>query len=74
MQQNKGTKQIGVIKEVAATDEILTDLLARVSDKFKLKDSFGIVDGLKARGFTPSSLLTICTIMPFVKWQAYILY
>ena len=37
MQHNKGTKQIGVIKEVAATDEILTDSLARVSGKFKLK-------------------------------------
>ena len=49
MQHNKGTKQIGVIKEVTATDEILTDSLARVSGKFKLKDSFGTVDELKAR-------------------------
>jgi len=66
MQQFKGTKQIGVIKEVAATEEILTDSLAQVSDKFKLSNSFSTVDDLKSRGFTLSSLLTICTIMPFV--------
>ncbi len=66
MQQFKGTKQIGVIKEVAATEEILTDSLAQVIDKFKLSNSFSTVDDLKSRGFTLSSLLTICTIMPFV--------
>ena len=66
MQRSKGTKRIGVIKEVAGTEEILTDSLAKVCDRFKLKDSFGTVDDLKARGFTLSSLLTICTIMPFI--------
>ena len=66
MQRNKGTKRIGLIKEVAATGEILTDSLAQVCDMFKLKDSFGTFDDLKSRGYTLSSLLTTCTIMPFI--------
>lgn len=66
MQQRKSTKQIGVIKEVASNNEKLTDSLAEVSDRFNLKNSFATMDTLKARGFTISSLLTVCTILPFV--------
>lgn len=65
MQQYKSTKQIGVIKEVASNNETLTDSLAEVCDRFKLKNSFATMDALKARGFTISSLLAICTILPF---------
>lgn len=65
MQQIKGT-QIGLIKEVSATEEILTDSLAEVTGRFKLKNSFSAFDALKARGFKISGLLSICTILPFV--------
>ena len=65
MQQNKSTKQIGVIKEVASNNEKLTDSLAQVTDRFNLKNSFATMDKLKTRGFTLSSLLTICVILPF---------
>lgn len=66
MQQIKGTKQIGVLKEVASNNEKLTDSLAEVTDRFKLNNSFATLDSLKARGFSISSLLTICVILPFV--------
>lgn len=66
MQQIKGTKQIGVIKEVASNNEKLTDSLAEVTDRFKLNNSFATLDSLKSRGFTISSLLNICVISPFL--------
>lgn len=66
MQQIKGTQQIGVLKKVASNNEKLTDSLSEVTDRFKLNNSFATLDSLKARGFTISSLLTICVILPFV--------
>ena len=40
MQHIKGTDKIGVIREVAHTDQVLTDSLAMVIDKFELTKSF----------------------------------
>lgn len=66
MQQNKGTKQIGILKEVASNTEKLADSLAEVIDRFKLKKHFAGFDALKLKGFPISTLLTSFVIMPFV--------
>jgi len=65
MQQNKGVKQIGVLKEVASNNEKLTDSLAEVIGRFKLRSYFAPFDGLKSKGFSISSLLACMVIMPF---------
>jgi len=65
MQQNKGVKQIGVLKEVASNNEKLTDSLAEVIGRFKLRSFFTPFDGLKSKGFSISSLLACMVIMPF---------
>ncbi len=65
MQQNKGVKQIGVLKEVASNIEKLTDSLADVVGRFKLRSYFAQFDGLKSKGFSLSSLLACMVIMPF---------
>jgi len=65
MQQNKGVKQIGVLKEVASNIEKLTDSLADVVGRFKLRSYFAPFDGLKSKGFSISSLLACMVIMPF---------
>jgi len=65
MQQNKGVKQIGVLKEVASNIENLTDSLADVVGRFKLRSYFAQFDGLKSKGFSVSSLLACMVIMPF---------
>ncbi len=67
MQQNKCTKELGLIKEVACNNEKLTDSLAQVFERSKLRQNFGVLDPLKTRGYSVSSILTFCTIMPFVK-------
>jgi hypothetical protein len=66
MQHIKGTTQIGVLKEVASSPEKLTDSLAKVIDRFKLKQHFSKFDALKAKGASVSNLLTSLVIMPFV--------
>lgn len=66
MQQDKGTKQIGVLQEVASNSEKLTDSLAEVIGSFKLKSHFSRFDGLKTKGVSLSNLLTSFVIMPFV--------
>ncbi len=65
MQQNKGVKQIGVLKEVASNIEKLTDSLADVVGRFKLRSYFAPFDGLKSKGYSISSLLSCMVIMPF---------
>lgn len=66
MQHIKGTDKIGVIREVAHTDQVLTDSLAMVIDKFELTKSFSFYNNLKNKGFSISHLLKVCVIMPFV--------
>jgi hypothetical protein len=65
MQHIKGTEKIGVLKEVAHTDVILSDSLAKVVDKFELEKHLASFNLLKNRGFTIGSLLKVSIIMPF---------
>jgi hypothetical protein len=64
MQQNKGVKQIGELKEVASNIEKLTDSLADIVGQFKLRSYFSPFDGLKSKGYSISSLLACMVIMP----------
>jgi len=65
MQLIKGIQNIGVIKEVAHTDVILSDSLAKVVDKFEIEKSLSPFNMLKNKGFTIASLLRVSIIMPF---------
>jgi hypothetical protein len=66
MQHIKGTEKIGVLKEVAHTDIVLTDSLAKVVDKFDIEKYFSSFNMLKDRGFAIGGLLKVSIIMPFV--------
>ena len=65
MQHIKGIEKIGVLKEVAHTDVILTDSLAKVVDKFQVEKYLSSFNMLKVKGFTIGSLLKVSVIMPF---------
>jgi hypothetical protein len=65
MQLIKGTEKIGVLKEVAQTDVILTDSLAKVVDKFEIEKCLSSFNYLKDKGFSIGSLLKVSVIMPF---------
>jgi len=66
MQHIKCTEKIGVLKEVAHTDVILSDSLAKVIDKFETEKYLSSFNRLKDKGFTLGSLLKASVIMPFV--------
>jgi cell division protein FtsL len=65
MQQNKGVKQIGVLKEVVSNIEKLTDSLSDVVGRVRLRSYFAPFDGLKSKGYSISSLLACIVIMPY---------
>ena len=66
MQQNKGTKKISDIGEIASNPERLTSSLSSVIDKFNIKKHFVIFDCLKSKGLAISSLISILIILPFL--------
>jgi len=56
MQHIKCTEKIGVLKEVAHTDVILSDSLAKVIDEFETEKYLSSFNRLKDKGFTIGSL------------------
>lgn len=65
MQLNKSTNNISEIKEFAYDCEQLTNSLAGVMSKFKLKTQLSIFDVLKSKGLAISDIVSILVLLPF---------
>jgi len=65
MQQHKSTNKFSEIEAFANDTEKLTSTLSEVIGKFELKKHLTLFDGLKSKGATTSSIVSILTLLPF---------
>ena len=65
MQQHKSTNKFSEIEVFAQDSETLTSSLSEVMGKFRLKSHLAPFDGLKSKGLSVSSIVSVLTMLPF---------